>query len=385
MKLVTYEADKQVPSPALRRGHGSIRHLTDRREGGERSPAPYGAGRSRTASGPRVGVVEGEYIVDVEAALALLAKGETASPKISAVVRPAACLRKQAQSLREASTIFRSLRAAGRVVGKFGAPPRDMIQLLERGEKYRKALGTIAKSLAEAPAADQARKRLLIPLKSARLRAPISRPNKITCVGLNYADHAHEQGIEPPARPIFFLKSCNTICGAGDAIVLPPNSRLVDYEAELAVVIGKTGRSIPEEKAYDYVAGYMILNDVTARDMQRSDRQWYRGKSCDTFAPVGPWLVTPEEIPDPHNLRISLTLNGQTMQDSNTRNLLFKIPYLISYLSQSLTWEVGDVISTGTPAGVGVYRQPPVLLKPGDLVSITVERIGTLTNPVVGP
>jgi 2-keto-4-pentenoate hydratase/2-oxohepta-3-ene-1,7-dioic acid hydratase in catechol pathway len=307
---------------------------------------------------PRVGVVEGDYVVDVEAALALFAKGRIANPQI---------------------------RAAAGTVRKFGAPPRDMIELLVRGEKYRKALGLIAKSLAEALTSNKARKGLLIPFKSARLRAPILRPNKIICVGLNYADHAREQGIEPPSQPIYFLKSCNTICGAGNSIVIPPNSSQVDYEAELAVVIGKSGRRIPEEKAYDYVAGYTILNDVSARDMQFSDQQWYRGKSCDTFAPAGPWLVTPDEVPDPHNLRISLTLNGQTMQDSNTGNLIFKVPYLISYLSQSLTWEVGDLISTGTPPGVGVFRKPPVFLKPGDTVSITVERIGTLTNPVVGP
>ncbi len=159
----------------------------------------------------------------------------------------------------------------------------------------------------------------------------------------------------------------------------------MDYEAEFAVVIGKGGRRIPVEKAYDTVAGYMILNDVTARDMQFGDKQWFRGKSCDTFAPTGPWIVTRDEVSDPHNLRIVLTLNGQTMQDSNTSNLIFNIPHLISYLSQSITWEVGDIISTGTPPGVGVFRKPPVFLKPGDSVSITVEGIGTLTNPVVEP
>lgn len=159
----------------------------------------------------------------------------------------------------------------------------------------------------------------------------------------------------------------------------------MDYEAEFAVVIGKRGKQIPEEKAYDYVAGYMILHDVSARDLQFSDGQWFRGKSCDTFAPTGPWIVTRDEIKDPHNLRISLTLNGETMQDSNTSNLIFKVPYLISYLSQSITWEVGDLISTGTPPGVGVFRKPPVFLAPGDTVSVTVEGLGTLTNPVVGP
>jgi len=151
------------------------------------------------------------------------------------------------------------------------------------------------------------------------------------------------------------------------------------------VVIGKRGHRIPESEAHKYIAGYTILHDVSARDMQFGDKQWYRGKSCDTFAPTGPWIVTAEEIPNPNNLRISLTLNGETMQDSSTSNLIFKVPFLISYLSQSVTWEVGDLISTGTPPGVGVFRKPPVFLKRGDTVSVSVEGIGTLTNPVVGP
>lgn len=301
----------------------------------------------------RVGAVEGEVVVDVETALGAISKKRSA--KINAAVR------------------------AGK---KAGAPPREMIDFLARGPRYRQALSAITRSLAE----DRGSKKpgLFTPLASARLRAPIARPPKITCVGLNYADHAREQGIEPPSSPIFFLKSVNTICGPGDPIRLPPHSAQVDYEAEFAVVIGKGGRDIPEEKAYEHVAGYMILNDVSARDFQFGDKQWYRGKSCDTFAPTGPWIVTAEEVPDPHNLRISLTLNGQTMQDSNTGQLIFKVPFLISYLSRSLTWEVGDLISTGTPPGVGVFRKPPVFIKAGDRISVTVERLGTLTNPVVG-
>ncbi len=312
----------------------------------------------------RVGVALGEYVMDVERVLELLSKRRLPRAK------------------------------AARSVLRSGPAPRDMIDLLGRGEKWLKALGVVIKELASAldfkkprgggRVALSAPKGLLTPLEKVRLRAPIARPGKITCVGLNYADHAREQGIEPPKEPIFFLKSINTLCGPGDPILLPPNSTQVDYEAEFAVVIGKAGRRIPEEKAYQYVAGYTILNDVSARDMQFGDKQWYRGKSCDTFAPTGPWIVTADEVPDPHNLGISLTLNGQTMQDSNTSNLIFKVPYLISYLSQSMTWEVGDLISTGTPPGVGVFRKPPVFLKPGDSVSITVEQLGTLTNPVVG-
>jgi acylpyruvate hydrolase len=311
----------------------------------------------------RVGIIEGETIVDARSVVEMVARRKISR---TLVVRPA-------------------IKAASKVLEAGGMSPRDMIELLARGTEWRKALGVVASGLAKALDPERAPKGLLTPLASARLRAPIARPGKITCVGLNYADHAHEQGIEPPNSPIFFLKSVNTICGPGDPIVIPPNTQQPDYEAEFAVVIGKGGRRIPEDKAYEHVAGYMILDDVTARDMQHGDKQWYRGKSCDTFAPTGPWITTADEIPDPHNLRISLTLNGQTMQDSNTSNLIFKVPYLISYLSQSITWEPGDLISTGTPPGVGVFRKPPVFIKAGDTISVTVEKLGTLTNPVTGP
>jgi 2-keto-4-pentenoate hydratase/2-oxohepta-3-ene-1,7-dioic acid hydratase in catechol pathway len=318
----------------------------------------------------RVGAVEGEYIVDVREALKLV------SGRLPDAVGTREVFKKAARTLLAQDSA-----------------PRDMVDLLGRGKAWLKTLGVVTHELASAlevkeglgrrRVALSAPKGLLTPFDKACLRTPIPRPGKITCVGLNYADHAREQGIEPPTQPIFFLKSNNTISGPGDPIILPPNSTQVDYEAEFAVVLGKSGRRIPEEKAYEYVAGYTILNDVSARDMQFGDKQWYRGKSCDTFAPTGPWIVTADEVPDPHDLGISLTLNGQTMQDSNTANLIFGVPYLISYLSQSVTWETGDLLSTGTPPGVGVFRKPPVFLKPGDTVSITVERLGTLTNPVV--
>ncbi len=221
-------------------------------------------------------------------------------------------------------------------------------------------------------------------LREVRLLAPILRPGKIICVGRNYAEHARERGGEVPTQPICFLKSANTLCGPGDSIVIPPVTTKVDYEAEMAVVIGKGGKNIPEEQADEHVAGYMCMNDVSARDLQQADKQWFRGKSCDTFAPTGPWIVTKDEIPDPHSLSISLTLNGETMQDSNTGNMIFSIPFLISYLSHTMTWEAGDILSTGTPEGVGGARTPPVFLQPGDSVSVTVEKIGTLTNPVSG-
>ncbi len=303
----------------------------------------------------RLGVIEGEYIVDVLVALGFFDRGNVPNQRVN---------------------------TAARTIRKKGGPPADMIDLLARGEDYWEAVDVIAGALTEALSSKEDLPGLFTPLAAARLLAPILRPPKIVCVGLNYADHAREQGIEPPKEPLFFLKSCNTICGPNDPIRLPPNSTQVDYEAEFAVVIGKGGSRIPVEKAYEHVAGYMILNDVSARDMQFGDKQWFRGKSCDTFAPCGPWIVARDEVPDPQSLRISLTLNGETMQDSNTSNLIFSVPRLISYLSQSLTWEPGDLISTGTPPGVGVFRKPPVFLKPGDTVSITVERLGTLTNPV---
>lgn len=322
--------------------------------------ATYQAGRQLA-----VGVVEGKNLVDVRAAVQCVSGRK--GPKVL-----------------YSNAKFKQ--AAG-VLADSGAAPRDMINVLGRGDEWLKALATVTKHLnreLKSAAGSPSLKGLVTPLDSVRLRAPIARPGKITCVGLNYADHAREQGIEPPTSPIFFLKSCNTICGPGDSVVLPPNSEQPDFEAEFAVVIGKPGRRIPEDRAYEHIAGYMILHDVTARDMQHGDKQWFRGKSCDTFAPTGPWIVTKDEVPDPHNLRISLTLNGVTMQDSSTSNLIFKVPFLVSYLSQSVTWETGDLISTGTPPGVGVFRKPPVFLKSGDTMSVTVEKLGTLTNPVAG-
>jgi 2-keto-4-pentenoate hydratase/2-oxohepta-3-ene-1,7-dioic acid hydratase in catechol pathway len=274
---------------------------------------------------------------------------------------------------------------ARHIVLQSGPMPQDMIQLVQRDETWLMALDEMLSGVVDFFHGDRGPEGLLTPVEKARLRAPIPRPGKIVCVGRNYAEHARERGAELPAQPIFFLKSNNTICGPGDPIVLPPGSTQVDYEAEFAVVIGKGGKNIPQEEAYEHVAGYMILNDVSARDMQSQDKQWFRGKSCDTFAPTGPWIVTRDELPDPHSLRISLTLNDRTMQDSNTSNLIFKVPFLVSYLSQTLTWEPGDILSTGTPEGVGAHQTPPVFLKAGDTVSIAVEKIGTLTNPVAEP
>ena len=226
--------------------------------------------------------------------------------------------------------------------------------------------------------------RVVFAKNEVRLRAPIPRPPKIFCLGLNYRDHAAEGGKEPPKSPIIFSKMHTAIIGPGEPILLPrPHiSKQIDYEAEFAFVIGKKGKHIPREQAMDYVAGYTILNDVSARDIQFSESQWLRAKSFDTFAPTGPYLVLKEAIPDPHALDIKLWLNGELMQSSNTNQLIFGVDYLVSFLSDVFTLEPGDIVSTGTPSGVGIFRNPPVLLKPGDVVRIEVAGLGVLENPV---
>jgi 2-keto-4-pentenoate hydratase/2-oxohepta-3-ene-1,7-dioic acid hydratase in catechol pathway len=212
---------------------------------------------------------------------------------------------------------------------------------------------------------------------------PIDRPGKIICVGLNYRDHAEEQGVELPKAPLFFSKYTTSLIGPGDAIVIPPVVEQADYEAELGVVLGRTVRGISKENAFEAVAGYVCANDVSARDLQFADGQWTRGKSPDTFCPVGP-LVPVAEVPDPHALPIRAIVSGDVLQDSNTSNLIFGIDEIISYASQTSTLEAGDLILTGTPAGVGVFREPKRLLQPGDTVTIQIDGVGELTNPVVG-
>ena len=211
---------------------------------------------------------------------------------------------------------------------------------------------------------------------------PIERPGKIVCVGLNYRDHAEEQGVELPAEPLLFAKWPTALIGPGDSIVIPPIVTKPDYEAELGVVIGERVRGVSKENAFEAVRGYLCANDVSARDLQFSDGQWTRGKSPDTFCPVGP-MVPRHEIPDPHALRIRAIVSGEVLQDSTTANLIFGVDEIISYASQTTTLEPGDLILTGTPAGVGVFRDPQRLLRPGDEVTIEIEGVGSLTNPVV--
>jgi 2-keto-4-pentenoate hydratase/2-oxohepta-3-ene-1,7-dioic acid hydratase in catechol pathway len=210
----------------------------------------------------------------------------------------------------------------------------------------------------------------------------IPRPGKIVCVGLNYHDHAVEGGMELPKAPLLFAKWPNSLVGHGDPVVLPRESSQVDYEAELGVVIGTAARRVSERDALDHVAGYICVNDVSARDLQFADGQWTRGKSPDTFCPVGPRLVPREEIDDPQVLGIRCLVNGEALQDSSTSQMIFSVAEIIAYASQTITLEPGDLIATGTPAGVGVFRDPKVLLQDGDEVSVEIDGLGTLTNPI---
>jgi len=210
----------------------------------------------------------------------------------------------------------------------------------------------------------------------------IPRPGKIVCVGLNYRDHAAEGGQDLPKAPLLFAKWPNTLIGDGDPVVLPPESTQVDYEAELGVVIGAKAKRVSERDALDHVAGYICVNDVSARDLQFADGQWTRGKSPDTFCPVGPRLVPREEIADPQALAIRCLVNGKALQDSSTAQMIFSVAEIIAYTSQIITLEPGDLIATGTPAGVGVFRDPKVLLQDGDEVAVEIEGLGTLTNPI---
>ncbi|MEW6211944.1 MAG: fumarylacetoacetate hydrolase family protein [Acidobacteriota bacterium] len=224
----------------------------------------------------------------------------------------------------------------------------------------------------------------LLPLSDISFNTPVLVPSKILAVGLNYASHIAEQSGKQPESPLIFSKCTTALIAAGEAIRLPRISDMIDYEAELAVIIGREAKSIRRDEATDYIAGYTIMNDVTARDLQRRERQWARAKGLDTFAPCGPWMVTSDEIPNPHALDIELRVNGELRQQANTADLIHDIPALVEFISQDLTLRPGDIISTGTPSGVGVYLDPPVFLKAGDRIEIRIERIGTLSNHVVG-
>lgn len=210
-----------------------------------------------------------------------------------------------------------------------------------------------------------------------RLGPPLARPSKIVCVGLNYAQHARESGMELPEEPVLFFKATSAICGPNDNLVIPRNSQKTDWEVELAVVIGQKAAYVDEADAYGHIAGYMVHNDYSERAFQlEQSGQWVKGKSCDTFAPIGPFLATPDEVEDPHQLQLWLKLNGETMQDSNTSDLVFKIPFLVHYISQYMTLLPGDIISTGTPFGVGLGLSPQRFIQPGDAIELGIEGLG---------
>lgn len=241
----------------------------------------------------------------------------------------------------------------------------DMISFIERG-------------LERKPSAEGAT------LESVRLHAPVQNPQKIIAIGLNYGDHAEETGGQIPEKPIVFAKYPSAVVGTGEPIHIPPITQQGDYEAELGVVIGSRAKNVTASRALEYVYGYLNFNDVSSRDLQFSEGgQWTRSKSLDTFAPMGPYLVTRDEVPDPQNLHVRSLLNGEVMQDGNTSRMIFPVAELIAFLSGGMTLVPGDVIATGTPAGVGVARDPKVFLKEGDEIIVEVEGLGTLSNPVV--
>jgi 2-keto-4-pentenoate hydratase/2-oxohepta-3-ene-1,7-dioic acid hydratase in catechol pathway len=257
-----------------------------------------------------------------------------------------------------------------------GGLPSGMRAFLELGDNGIAA----AKRLLEKPV-----KGAILQRRDVHVLAPISgeeRP-KIICIGLNYADHAAESGSKVPDEPMMFAKYYTTLCGPGDNIVAPPSHSKLDYEVELVIVVGKRASRVPQGEAYDYVAGYTCGHDVSERAFQRSDGQWVRAKSSDTFAPIGPVIVTKDEIADPHALKLGTKVNGEVRQNSSTNQIIFKTPKLIEFISSYVSLDPGDMIFTGTPPGVGFGMNPPQYLKPGDVVEVWVERIGSLTNAVV--
>ncbi len=262
--------------------------------------------------------------------------------------------------------------------------PRGMREFLAGGESLLQVAREAIAFAAAYPDHLLAGRRITHPVASTPLLCPVGDPQKIICIGQNYRDHCEEQNQPLPERAIIFCKFASALNHHEAPVVLPKVAENVDYEAELAFVIGKRAKHVSEEEAKSYIAGYMCFNDVSARDIQLhpAEKQWIRGKSPDTFAPCGPYLVTADEISDPHNLNIQLTLNGEVMQKSNTSNLIFGVYYLVNHLSKTMTLEPGDIVATGTPGGVGAFRNPPIWLKSGDEMSVTIEGLGTLTNSV---
>lgn len=277
--------------------------------------------------------------------------------------------------------------ATAHLLGEGRAVPDDMKAFLQAGEPAMQAAAEVSRLVARAIArgqelADSSARPILYDPSQARILAPVPRPEKIICLGRNYAEHALEGGAEVPTIPQLFPKFANAVVGPGDLVVIPEVVKQADYECEMAVVIGRVARRVKPEEAYDCIAGYTMLNDVSARDLQFEQPNWMRGKSVDTFAPMGPYIVTKDEIPDPHKLDIRLVLNGEVMQRANTSMLIFTVPFLVHHITKTITLVPGDVISTGTPSGVGIYRRPKRLLRPGDVMRVEVSGLGVLENRV---
>jgi len=262
----------------------------------------------------------------------------------------------------------------------------DFLKLQEKIREYTSNLVAFAHELRKKRSGKGERPKVLLNVSDVRIMAPVPLPPKIICLGLNYRDHAQEGHVPIPEEPILFSKPSTAIVGPDDCVVYPKISTQLDYEIELAVVIGKEGRDISEADASSHIGGYTVFNDISARDIQFKDKQWFRGKSFDTFAPTGPCLVLSDQISDPHSLKMELRVNGEVRQSSTTANMIFKIPQIIAFISRVMTLQPGDIIATGTPAGVGFYAKPEKrLLKPGDLIEAEIERMGVLRNRVIKP
>jgi len=280
----------------------------------------------------------------------------------------------------DVAELARAVKSAG------GNPPdwllavTDTLEVVKRGSA---AIEAISSLLGRSQALGGGGQSTALELDSIEF-LPAVYPSKILAIGRNYAEHAAEGGAELPKAPLLFNKLPNALSAHNAPIVLPIISEQVDFEAELAVIIGRTARRVSEAQALEYIFGYSLINDVSARDLQFGDGQWTRGKSLDTFAPLGPFITTRDEIEDVQTLKIEGVLNGEVMQSSNTSKMIFQVAYLVSYLSQGITLQPGDVIASGTPDGVGIFRKPPVLLKAGDVFEVKIEKVGTLRNPVVG-
>lgn len=265
-----------------------------------------------------------------------------------------------------------------------GILAHDMVHLLEQGKEALQTVRHIVQAYQQLLASNSADAQAVsFPLSEVTLLPPVTRPQKVLAIGANYRAHCAESGMPVPQKPIVFVKVTSALTAHGEAIVYPRITHELDYEGELAVIIGKRARHVPEADAMQYIAGYTIMNDVSARDLQRTEGQWSRAKGCDTFAPCGPWLVTADEIAAPHNLTIETHVNSEVRQHASTGDMIFPIPFLIAHITSAMTLVPGDIITTGTPAGVGVYRQPKGLLQPGYEVTIRIEGIGELRNYVV--